>query len=196
MEPHSLSDSETNLQPSELIPYEYLDHYSMLRQRANNHFRRQFVEYEFGDACSISDRLWIKKDPKPINAREAAFVAIHFSDGNVVSFELCKNYLKLFITGNISTMSKTNGYVYPTKPDHLSKLNPITQQLISLRILLKQIDRRRRERSYVIVEQVINVPVDVQWHESGCIFDEPQIRKLEKDLPRFERERKGSLGTT
>jgi hypothetical protein len=55
-------------------------------------------------------------------------------------------------------MSRNNGHAYPPKPTHLPKLDPLTERLISPRIPYMQI---RREGSYGIIGQVINVPVYV-----------------------------------
>lgn len=48
MGPFSHMVSNTNLQPSELVAYERSDLSLTLWQRANNHFRCQVIENEFG----------------------------------------------------------------------------------------------------------------------------------------------------
>ena len=58
-------------------------------------------------------------------------------------------------------MSKSNGFVYPPKPDHLPPLDPVGLRLVSPRLPFIQIRRLRHEGGYGIVGQIVNVPVDV-----------------------------------
>lgn len=58
-------------------------------------------------------------------------------------------------------MSQSNGFRYPPKPPNLPELDVLTERLIVPRLPFLNIRRLRREGSYGIVGQIINVPVDV-----------------------------------
>jgi hypothetical protein len=83
----------------------------------------------------------------------------------------CNNCYKVCKTNNIPPMSRSNGYVYPLKPTHLPKLDPLTKWLISPQISYMQIRHLRHEGSYGIIGQVINVP--------------PNVDTMVRSLPRF-----------
>lgn len=143
-------DFDTNLQQTELIPHERFNHYRMLWQLA--HSRRHFIKNEFGYSCNICDRIWFKKDLKPINATVAAFVARHFQDENVVNFELSGN------CQNRAERATFRRWTAPTTTSiHLSSI-----WLISPRIFYVQISLLHRKEGNGIVERVINMLGNVQ----------------------------------
>jgi hypothetical protein len=91
----------------------------------------------------------------------AAYLVEYFPGENTAQFKLCNNCYKVCKTSNIPPMGRSNGYAYPPKPTHFPKLDPLTERLVSSRIPYMQMRRLRREGSYGIIGQVINVPVDV-----------------------------------
>lgn len=105
--------------------------------------------------------MWFQRDLKPVSRLTADFLAGHFQDRNVLAFQLCSTCSNDCRKKNIPAMSTTSGYAYPPKPFDLPMLDPISERLISPRIAFMQIHRLRREGSYGMIGQVINVPVDV-----------------------------------
>jgi hypothetical protein len=85
----------------------------------------------------------------------AAYQVKYFPGENTAQFKICNNCYKVCKTNNIPPMSRRNGSAYSPK------LHPLTERHISPRIPYMQIRRLRREGSYGIIGQVINVAVDV-----------------------------------
>jgi hypothetical protein len=69
-------------------------------------------------------------------------------------------------------LATENGFVYADAHTGLPPLDPLSVQLLSLRLPFMQVRRLRYDFAYGIVGQVINVPVDVP--------------EMDKCLPRHE----------
>ena len=130
-------------------------------ERATLHFKRIFFDNEFGHECNVCGRIWFQRVLRPIGATVATFLAEHFPEENTINFKLCANCFKNCKSQKIPRMSQSNGFRYPPKPPNLPELDVLTERLIVPRLPFLNIRRLRREGSYGIVGQIINVPVDV-----------------------------------
>ena len=135
--------------------------YNQTWVRASIQFQKIFSDNVFGFECGVCDRLWFQRDLKSIDAGVASFLGEYFPGENPAQFELCVNCFKVCKGLKIPNLSRSNGYRYPPKPVGLPDLDPLTERLISPRIPFMQIRRLRREGSYGILGQVMNIPVDV-----------------------------------
>jgi hypothetical protein len=79
----------------------------------------------------------------------------------VADFKLCSACRKLLDSSKIPNLSRSHGFKYLPKPSGLPPLDPIIARLISPRLPFLQIRRRRYEGNYGIVDQIKNVPIDV-----------------------------------
>lgn len=130
-------------------------------------FKSTFLDNDFGYACSVCDRLWFRKDLKPITAAQLKVISDWFIKENrqlsSEEYELvCNTCKKSLNKQSMPTLAKVNGFSYPDPPPGLPPLDPISERLISPRLPFIQVRRLRHDFSYGIIEQVINVPVDVQ----------------------------------
>ena len=132
-----------------------------IESRATQQFHRQFIEHEYGHSCAVCERLWFRTDlKKAIPGHQALLQEIGIQTIDVL---LCSTFAETLNLGKIPSLAAYNGFRYPPKPDNLPPLNAISTRLISPRIPFMQIRRLRRgSGQYVIVGQIINVPVDVQ----------------------------------
>lgn len=131
----------------------------------NNEFKKKFLDNTFGHACCVCDRLWFVKDTHEVNDSHIAFLHT-WNDGELLHLNfdkkvICSNCKQFINKSEMPQMAKWNGFQYPDIPTHLPPLNIITERLIAPRIAFMQIRRLRRDFSYGILGQVINVPVDV-----------------------------------
>lgn len=78
------------------------------------------------------------------------------------NYSLCSNCYTSLANEKMPQMSKWNGFTYPLIPIDLPELDIISERLVAPRLPFMQIRRLRRDFSYGIIGQVINVPVDVQ----------------------------------
>lgn len=126
---------------------------------ASNEFKKKMMEDEFGCACDVCDRLWFKKDLQRVREEHVAILGQEFEA--VDELRVCASCNTTLKKGKIPTLSTTNGFKYPPKPEGLPDLDPISTRLISPRIPFMSIRRLTRDGQYGIIGQVINVPVDV-----------------------------------
>ncbi|GFW92880.1 uncharacterized protein TNCV_3495131 [Trichonephila clavipes] len=93
----------------------------------------------------------------PLHAKElfsAEFLDVDFKTASVCA--TCHLAFK------IPTLSKSNGFKYPSNPSHLPELDFISERLISPRLPFMTIRRLRHENGqYGILGQVINESVSV-----------------------------------
>ena len=133
------------------------------REKADKAFHKQFIQNEFGYACSVCDRLWFENDLRPIteDGRRVLLEGGHFE--SVTGFLVCQTCRNSLRAGRVPTLSTSNGFKYPEKPSHLPPLDRITERLITPRLVFMQIRRLCHARgSCSIIGQVINIPVDVE----------------------------------
>lgn len=139
------------------------NNYSLFRyhKSAHEYFKDNFKNNEFGHACSICDRLWFKKDlNKP--STSGNIINILTNGQNVDTLKICSTCKSALDKNNIPNMSVYNGFHYPKIPQHLPKIDFITERLISPRIPFMQIRRLRHvQGQFGIYGQIINVPVAV-----------------------------------
>ena len=132
---------------------------------ADVEFEKQFVQNPFGYECSICDRLWFKQDLKSIihlnlTAEFRRTLEEEFDKEIIDTFSICCTCKQSVMKSKIPRYSRTNGFTYPSYPDHLPSLDPIAERLVSIRFPFRQI-RRLRTGSKGIIGQVINIPVDI-----------------------------------
>lgn len=130
-------------------------------------FKSTFLDNDFGYACSVCDRLWFKKDLKPITAAQLEVISEWFIKENRrlcrEEYEMVCNTCKRSLNKkSMPPLAKVNGFSYPDQPPGLPPLDPISERLISPRLPFMQVRRLRHDFSYGIIGQVINIPVDVQ----------------------------------
>ena len=128
---------------------------------ATTYFQKNFLEVEYGVACSVCERLWFKKDVRPaIASFQPILERMGLSVEDTALCNTCCNSVKRSVVPKLAVF---NGFRYPSDPGNLPVLNSITRRLISPRIPFMQVRRLRYDTGrYSIVGQVINVPVDVQ----------------------------------
>ena len=141
--------------------------YLSIWKRASEHFKRTFTDNPFGYECSVCDRLWFMRDLKGVTPSMVDLLRQDFDIENISAFKLCSACLKDCRKNELSSMSRSNGYQFPPMPANLKKLNLLSERLVSPRLPYMQIRRLRREGSYGIIGQVINIPVDVDTMESS-----------------------------
>ena len=124
-------------------------------------FEDTFLNIGFTHSCSVRDRLWTDSSLNDAPYESHNILGREFPAEDVQLFRVCNNCYKMLLKKRIPNMSKSNGFVYPPKPDHLSPLDPVGLRLISPRLPFTQIRRLRHEGGYGIVGQIVNVPVDV-----------------------------------
>ena len=88
--------------------------------------------------------------------------------------KLCSTCRTVIRKRKIPRSAGFNGFRYPTKPN-LPDLNPITRRLVSPGIPFKQVANclQRQLESYTTVEQVNNVPIDLQSKISSLPRNRP-----------------------
>ena len=127
---------------------------------ATEKFRKDFLRQEYGVVCNVCERLWFKNNTTPATANHQAILeqlGIPLGDCHLCA--TCSTSIK---NNRIPSLAAHNGFRYPPKPEGLPPLNLICKRLISPRIPYMQIRRLRRETAtYIIVGQIINVPVDL-----------------------------------
>lgn len=127
---------------------------------ATARFNKTFKENPFGYACDVCDRLWFQKDLQKVRDSHAARLEEPFGE-DCSNFQVCATCRHSLDRGRVPKLSKTNGFVYPPKPDGLPPLDPISARLISPRLPFMSIRRLQRDGAYGIIGQVINIPVSV-----------------------------------
>ena len=70
-------------------------HSSQSWERATVHFKKTFLENEFGHKSNVCDRLWFLRDLKAIDSGVASFLAEYFPEENTAQFILCGNCFKV-----------------------------------------------------------------------------------------------------
>jgi hypothetical protein len=78
----------------------------------------------------------------------------------VDALKICSTCKSALSKNSISNFSVYNGFHYPKIPQHLPKIDFITERLISPRIPFMQI-RRHVYEQFGIYKQIINIPVFV-----------------------------------
>lgn len=108
------------------------DNYSQFRyhESAHEYFNDNFKNHEFGHACSICDRLWFEKDLKKPSASGNIINTIT-NGQNVDALKICSTCKSALDKNSISNFSLYNGFHYPNIPQHLPKMDFITDRLIS-----------------------------------------------------------------
>lgn len=131
--------------------------------RADDEFKKKFLNNPFGHTCHVCDRLWFLNDLHEVPSHCFDFLSKEFPSDNISDFKLCPTcYQSICKRKQIPYLSKSNGFVYPAFPNDLPELDLITERLISPRLPFMQLRRLRYEYgSSKIVGQVINIPVDV-----------------------------------
>lgn len=111
---------------------EISDNYSQFRyhESAHEYFNDNFKNHEFGHACSICDRLWFEKDLKKPSASGNIINTIT-NGQNVDALKICSTCKSALDKNSISNFSLYNGFHYPNIPQHLPKMDFITDRLIS-----------------------------------------------------------------
>ena len=124
------------------------------------YFHEEFELNGFGSPCDVCQRLWFRRDLA--NAKDSHFCILSpvFEDASSY-FRICKTCERSLDRNKMPTISTSNGFEYPNKPDFLPPLNPVSSRLISPRLPFMSIRRLRRDGAYSILGQVINMPVDV-----------------------------------
>jgi hypothetical protein len=106
------------------------ENHCILWERAAGHFRCMFTENKYRHKCYVCDCLWFLQDLKVATAAMVAYLVEYFPGVNTAQFKLCNNCYKVCKMNNTPPISRSNGYVYPLKPTHLPKLDPLTERLI------------------------------------------------------------------
>lgn len=97
----------------------------------------------------MCDRLWFNKDFKRVTPKHYELLQKSFAGCDVKQFKVCATCLRSLNIKQIPSLSKSNGFSYPPKPVGLPPLDTVSERLISPRL------------PFMIVGQVMNVPVDV-----------------------------------
>ena len=129
---------------------------------AHKQFNNKFTMNTFGHVCSVCDRLWFKNDLKQLpHGHDDILEKITPSASHSTDL-LCMTCLRSILIDKIPALAVYNGFKYAVIPNHLPKLDLISERLISPRLPFMQIRRLRHVHGqFGIYGQIINVPVDV-----------------------------------
>lgn len=111
--------------------------------RADQEFKKRFLDNEFGHACDVCARIWFKNDLKPITSADIVLLLATNYFESVDGFTACLTCRSSLKRGLIPTLSQTNGFTYPDYPSNLPPLDPLTTRLVSPRINFMQLRRLR-----------------------------------------------------
>ncbi|CAD7092486.1 unnamed protein product [Hermetia illucens] len=121
---------------------------------ASARFTTTFINSPSGNKCDVCDRLWFLRSLKPTNEKHLPLLNNAFPEEPEADFKLCGTCKKSLDSGKLSTLSRSNGFVYPPKQHGLPALDPISALLVSPRLPFMQIRRLRYDGSYGIIGRV------------------------------------------
>ncbi|CAH0586945.1 unnamed protein product [Chrysodeixis includens] len=132
---------------------------------SNEHFKKTFIENEYGFVCSVCDRLWFRNDLKKLTEKHATVIKEWYSKNlgqtEIITSQwlVCLTCKRSLAKGSMPILAKVNGFKYPERPD-LPVLDPISERLISPLLPFMQVRRLWHDNEYGIVDEVINMPID------------------------------------
>ncbi|GFW98237.1 uncharacterized protein TNCV_331891 [Trichonephila clavipes] len=92
---------------------------------ASARFNRMFVNNPFGHKCDVCDRLWILCSLKTTKEKHLVLLNNTFLEELVTDFKLCATSKTAANSDKVPTLSHLDGFVYPSKQNWLSALDPV-----------------------------------------------------------------------